>query len=76
VNHGKDANVMCHNCGEPILFMGIKSGKFMPVDPKLFVAKGDDSILRIVLSDGTLQRGVRRGDCGHVVHFDTCTGPK
>jgi len=76
MNHGKDSNTTCRNCGEPIFFIAIKSGKFMPVDPKLFVAKADDPNIRIVFSDGTVQRGVKQGDCGHVVHFDTCTVPQ
>jgi hypothetical protein len=58
------------------MFIPIKSGKNMPCDPKLFIAKESDDEIRIVLSDGTVQSGVQQGDVGHIVHWDTCTAPK
>ncbi len=76
MNHGEKAYSKCKSCDSPIFFIAMKNGKFMPVDEKLFVAKEDDPSIRLILSDGNIQRGVKRGDAGHTVHFDTCTALK
>jgi hypothetical protein len=68
-----DQPTPCRRCKAPILFITSKKNhKPMPVDAALFVAKQDDPAVVLVLSDGSVKRGVKTGDVGHTSHFATC----
>lgn len=65
----------CKRCGHPIIFILSRNGRPMPCDAELFVAQQDDPKVVLVREDGDggrVQRGVRRGDTGHLSHFATC----
>jgi uncharacterized protein (AIM24 family) len=71
-----DKPIHCKRCEQNILFIPLPSGKYMPVDAHMFVAKEDSVDMIIYRTDGTKQKGVKRGDCGFVSHFDNCEGIK
>ena len=75
MNHGREEDKKCDACGAPIFFITTKAGKFMPVDIKLTVAQEDDPKMTLVLTDGTVQRGVKKGDAGHIPHWSSCSDP-
>jgi hypothetical protein len=75
VDHSRHEDKICESCSQPIKFIEMKSGKWMPVDATMFVAKEPDPEMRLVQSDGTIKTGVERGDCGYVSHFATCDDP-
>ena len=65
----------CEACGADMYFIQTKNGNWTPVDTKLTVVEKDDPSMKLVLSDGTIQKGVKRGDAGHTPHWATCTEP-
>ncbi|MBE3141446.1 MAG: hypothetical protein IMZ53_12800 [Thermoplasmata archaeon] len=65
-------SIPCRNCQQNILFIPLPSGKYLPVDAKMFVAQADCVDMTIYRTDGTKQKGVKRGDVGFVSHFDSC----
>jgi hypothetical protein len=71
-----DKPIPCKRCQQNILFISLPSGKFMPVDAHMFVAKEDNAGIVIYQIDGIKKNGVKRGDCGFVSHFNTCDGLK
>jgi hypothetical protein len=62
----------CRKCKAPVLFIQNKRGNWQIVDAALFIAQQDDPHVIIVLSDGSTQSGVKRGDVGHIDHHATC----
>lgn len=44
----------------------------MPCDAELFICKKEDYAVTLVLPDGTVKKGVKVGDVGHISHFATC----
>lgn len=71
MNHAKEATP-CRGCGALIVFIQTKNTTWMPVEKKLFVAQRDDKSKTLILSDGTIQHGVERGDVGHEPHWVDC----
>jgi hypothetical protein len=66
MDHNK--SVPCKYCGKKINF--IKKGNYtwIAVESKLIVVKEDDEKLKLILSDGTIKIGMKKGECGHERH--------
>lgn len=68
----------CSRCGARILFVRMKSGKHMPVNPEFVNYKKDGGKDRIVLANGDVVSGTivtNPGEAqgyGYVSHFATC----
>lgn len=68
----------CRKCGARILFMRMKSGKSMPVNPQFVNFRKDGGKDRIVLANGEVTSGTIVADpieadgYGYVSHFATC----
>lgn len=76
MDHTSRPDKICPSCQQNIKFIKMeKSGRFMPVDAALFVAKVDDPEMSLVQTDGTMKRGVKVGEVGYVSHFSTCSEP-
>lgn len=75
MDHSSREDKICQSCGQPIKFVRMKSGKWMPVDAAMFVAQKADDSMRLVMSDGSIKVGVEPGTCAYVSHFSTCNDP-
>ena len=68
----------CRKCGARILFVRMKSGKSMPVNPNFVNFRRDGGKDRIVLANGEVTSGTIVTDpgeaqgFGYVSHFATC----
>lgn len=68
----------CRKCGARIIFVRMKSGKSMPVNPNFVNFRRDGGKDRIVLANGEVTSGTIVTDpgeaqgFGYVSHFATC----
>lgn len=68
----------CRKCGARIIFVRMKSGKSMPVNPNFVNFRRDGGNDRIVLANGEVTSGTIVTDpgeaqgFGYVSHFATC----
>lgn len=68
----------CRKCGARILFVRMKSGKSMPVNPHFVNFREDGGRDRIVLANGEVTSGTIITDpgeasgFGYISHFATC----
>lgn len=75
MNHEEEQSVPCEACQRRIKFIVMKkSGKLMPVDATLVIARED---LRgsYVTAGGVMKNGLRKGETGYVPHWATCNTP-
>lgn len=68
----------CRSCGQPIVWVKLKSGKANPCDPQLHSIKTGGRGMTLVTKDGRVVSGEPCGfddgadESGYISHFATC----
>jgi hypothetical protein len=75
MNHNPDESIKCTACKKPIKFITTKAGNQMPVEAEMKVAKEETDKGTFFMVNGTMQTGIKPGQCYYVPHWGTCTTP-
>lgn len=76
MNHSSENSIPCiePSCKKPIRFITMKkSGKPMPVDADMIIAKEEEIKGIFILPNGAMVRSLLKGQVGYRPHWATCT---
>ena len=75
MNHSSENSISCiePSCKKMIRFITMKkSGKPMPVDADMIIAKEEEIKGIFILPNGAMVRSLLKGQVGYVPHWSTC----